>query len=191
LPSLVPLIATLLVFGELAAITIWLFVPALMFFKTTQKGILPEWLHRHNKYGMPKNALLIQAVLVTIIVLLTALLPSVNEMYQVLVLAATIVYFFPYLFLALAYLKLKFADSNWSYQLPGRKVRVVLMSLSVLVALILGIGISFVPTSDLVNTHAILVYELELVGGPLLLILLGLGLYAYGCRKKQFGSSSR
>ncbi|MDE4963568.1 amino acid permease, partial [Francisella tularensis] len=40
------LMAFLLTFADLAAVSIWLLAPVVMFFKCTPRGILPEWLHK-------------------------------------------------------------------------------------------------------------------------------------------------
>ena len=45
--------------------------------------------------------------MVTVIVMATKFMPTVNAMYMVLILMATIIYFIPYLFLVIAYLKLR------------------------------------------------------------------------------------
>lgn len=66
--------------------SIWLLAQVVMFFKCIPKGILSEWVHKTNKYDSPKNALVFMGVLVTAIVLLTNFLPSVNLMYQALIL---------------------------------------------------------------------------------------------------------
>ena len=57
-------------------------------------------------------------VLVTAIVLLTNFLPSVNLMYQALILMATVLYFIPYLYLVVAYIKLMIVLTNiyWEYR---------------------------------------------------------------------------
>ncbi|MBD5784336.1 amino acid permease, partial [Francisella tularensis] len=93
-------------FAELAAESIWLLETVVMFFKCTPRGILPEWLHKTNKYDSPKNALVFMGILVKVIVLLTNFLPSVNLMYQALILLATVLYFIPHLYLVDAYFKI-------------------------------------------------------------------------------------
>ena len=100
------LMAFLLTFAELAGITIWLVAPITMFFKCTPRGILPDWLHKTNRYGTPANGLIFMGVIVSIIILFTNLLPTVNSMYHILVLMATVLYFIPYIYVVLAYLKL-------------------------------------------------------------------------------------
>lgn len=161
------LMAFLLTFAELAAVSIWLLAPVVMFFKCTPRGILPEWLHKTNKHDSPKNALVAMGVLVTVIVLLTSFLPSVNVMYQALILMATILYFIPYLYLVVAYIKLM--SSKFRY----------LLGFLVFISTMLGILFSFQPPSDIQTLSEILIYELELVIGPTIFILIGWALYKF------------
>ncbi|AJC49459.1 amino acid permease [Allofrancisella guangzhouensis] len=161
------LMAFLLTFAELAAVSIWLLAPVVMFFKCTPRGILPEWLHKTNKHDSPKNALVAMGVLVTVIVLLTSFLPSVNVMYQALILMATILYFIPYLYLVVAYIKLM--SSKFRY----------LLGFLVFISTTLGILFSFQPPSDIQTLSEILIYELELVIGPTIFILIGWALYKF------------
>jgi len=170
LPWLSQLFAFLLTFAELAALAVWLLAPVTMFFKCTPKGILPDTLHKVDTNGIPRNAILFMGALVTVIVLLTNLLNSVNIMYQALVLMATILYFIPYLFLSVIYLK-----SHVKLALP--RYIVIIFSLGVFLSVTLGIAFSFAPPSTLVSHHQILVYELNLIIGPLIFILTGIALY--------------
>ena len=159
--------AFLLTFAEFAAVSIWLLAPVIMFFKCTPKGILPAWLHKTNKHDSPRNALLFMGVLVTIIVLLTNFLPSVNVMYQVLILIATVLYFIPYLYLVVAYIKLM--GNRYKY----------IFGILVFISTSLGILFSFQPPSDIQTTHGIFVYELELILGPAIFIVIGWLLYKF------------
>ena len=161
----------LLTFAEFAAVSIWLLAPVIMFFKCIPKGILPNWLHRTNKYDSPQNALVFMGVLVSAIVLLTDFLPTVKTMYEVLILMATVLYFIPFLYLVFAYFKLN--QSKYRYAVG------VLVFLSTS----LGIIFSFQPPTDLKTTHDVIVYESELILGPI--ILFAIGLLIYKCRKKS------
>ncbi|APA83706.1 APC family permease [Francisella tularensis] len=161
------LMAFLLTFAELAAVSIWLLAPVVMFFKCTPRGILPEWLHKTNKYDSPKNALVFMGILVTVIVLLTNFLPSVNLMYQALILMATVLYFIPYLYLVVAYIKLM--DSTYKY----------LLGFLVFISTSLGIIFSFQPSSNLTGGYDIFIYEFELILGPVIFIFIGWLLYKF------------
>lgn len=60
------LIAFLLVFAELGALSIWLIAPIIMLFEQTPKGLIPDWLHTKNRYNAPSNAILLMGGLVTL-----------------------------------------------------------------------------------------------------------------------------
>lgn len=177
-PWLLQFIALLIIFAEFSALAVWVLVPVVMLFRATERGILPDFLHRQNSRGAPANAIIFQAVLVTIIILITTLLPSVNLMYQVLVLMTTVVYFIPYLIVICAYVKFKLNGGRGDYVVPGGKVGAMVASVFVFVSLVLAIGMSFVPTSNLIGLKELLIYEGELVGGPVLLVIAALVLYA-------------
>lgn len=102
-------------------------------------------------------------------------LPTVNSIFTTLVLMGTIVYFLPYLFLAVGYFKLK-ARNELSDPIiskaTGYSCAVLLFT-----AVILGILLSFVPNGDIQTQKAFIIYELELIGGPIFFIAIGYFLY--------------
>lgn len=177
IPWLTEIMAWLLSFAEIAALSMWLIAPPVMFFQCTEKHLIPQWLHRNNKNDMPYNALILQAVLVTVIVLVTALLPSVNDMYQVMVLMTTAVYFIPYVLLIVAYVRIKARGEVGAFKVPGHKGGAYFVSATVFLSLILGIALCFVPGSNLTTHHALVTYETELIAGPIILVLVGMGFY--------------
>ncbi|MCX8515110.1 MAG: APC family permease [Burkholderiales bacterium] len=156
-----------LAFAELASLTVWIIGPVIMFFKCTPKGILPNWLHKTNVSGTPTNAIIFQGIIVTVIILLNNLIENVNNMYQALIIMTTILYFLPYIFLAIVYIKSKALSKHNIF------LRYILFSL-LMVAVIFGIVISFAPSSDLKTTHQIIVYECEIFFGPLIFIIIGI-----------------
>jgi glutamate:GABA antiporter len=162
------LMAFLLTFSELAAITIWLVAPITMFFKCTPRGILPNWLHKTNKYNAPSNGLVFMGAIVSVIILATNLLPSVDSMYHILILMATVLYFIPYIYVVFAYLKL-----------GEKSVKKYVVSILVLISLVLGIIFSFQPPSDLKTAQEIFIYEFELILGPVIFIVIGWLLYKF------------
>lgn len=173
IPGLARFVSALITVSELSALMIWLLAPAIMFFKVTPRGVLPDFLHKQNKQGVPANALLLQGVLVTLIILCTSLLSSVNLMYQALVLMTTIVYFIPYLFVIIAYMKFKLAGGSGTYVVPGGKSGAIFLSALVFISLFFAIVMSFVPTSNLATWKDFVIYELEIAGGPILTVFIG------------------
>jgi amino acid transporter len=176
LDFLIKIIITALVIVEFFGVSIWLIAPTIMFFKCSEPGSLPDWLQKLNRNYVPKNALILQGIIVTAMVILTQFLPTVNAMYITLALMTTIVYFLPYLFLSVAYLSLRKKGllPKTIVNNTVAKLVAILGFLSVL----FGIIISFVPGSDLKTTSDIIVYELELFGGPIIFVIMGFMIYA-------------
>lgn len=178
IPWFTKLISFLFVLAETAAISIWIIAPAVMFFKCTPNGVLPKWLHKTDKHGTPVNAVIFQGILASLIMLVTNLLPSVNAMYQVLALMATVLFFIPYLFLAIAYVKLM-------PQLKMNNLWGMIMAIAVFVSVVFGIVISFVPSSDLTTLSSKLIYEIELIAGTFIFVILGYWLYHFRVKNKH------
>ncbi len=107
--------------------------------------------------------------------------------YQVLVDAAIILYFIPFLYMFAAIIKLANRadrkDNPHAVLVPGGKAGVwICGGLGFLVVLI-GIFLSFVPPGG----SDTIVFEVDLVGGTVGSILLGLFLYWRGARSKESG----
>jgi len=174
--GMVNLLIAAIVIVEFGAIILWLIAPTIMFFECSEPGILPDWLQKLNGNGVPANALVFQGVIVSGIILLTQYLPTVNSMYLILVLMAAIIYFLPYLFLSVAY---------WRLRSKGLLKKTILnncfskiIAIISFLAVLLGIGLTFIPTSDLKTAHEIFIYEFELIGGPAIFIIVGIIIYA-------------
>ena len=160
----------LLMFAELAAVSIWLLGPMIIFFKCTPSGILPTWLNKTNKYDSPQNATIFMGIIVSIIVIITNILPSVSNMYQILILMTSILYFIPYIVLCVAFVKLK---NETKIKTPIT----YLLSGLVLLSTLLAILFSFQPPSNLKTTADIIIYESEMIFGALFILSIGFWMY--------------
>jgi len=178
-PWLLAVVAVTLTIGNFGGISIWVLGPIKILFESTKNGILPEHFTRLNKNDMPQNAMVIQAVFITIIVLITSLLPSVNSFYSILVLMTTINYFIPYLMLFPAFIKLRKTrgDVVRPFKVPGGMGFAYLITILGLISVILAIGLPFIPSSDLTNLKDILIYESEILGGPVIFMIIALGFF--------------
>ncbi|RTL11397.1 MAG: amino acid permease [Neisseriaceae bacterium] len=165
-----------LIFVEFGGLNLWLIASSITFFEGTEKGILPEWLQSINKNYVPANALIFQGVMVTVIVMATKFMPTVNAMYMVLILMATIIYFIPYLFLVIAYLKLRHNNALVKKILTNRMAK--LMAFLTFTSVLMAIILTIIPSADIVKRSDIVLYELELIGGPLLFYLSGVIIYS-------------
>jgi amino acid transporter len=176
LPVILMATALMIILGSIGGISVWLVAPIKMLFESTKTGIFPKYFTKLNKYDIPSRALLIQAVIVTIIVFGTSLLPTVNAFYETLVLMAAITYFVPYLFMFITFFQLrkKFPDKVRPYRVPGGKFATWVIALLGFFSVLLAIVLPFaMPPHDLTTTRAISIYEIELIGGTILFLLLG------------------
>lgn len=164
-----------LVVVEFGSLNVWLIAPTVMFFHCAEEGILPNWLQQLNHNNVPANALIFQGIFVSVLILLTQYLPTVNSMYMVLVLMATIIFFLPYLLLSISYLRLRKKNMLETTIMPN--FLAIISAASVFISISMAICFSFVPTSDLKTHHDILLYETELISGPVIFIFTGIWLY--------------
>lgn len=189
LPFIAMTIATLMMMGGLGGASVWGSVPIKMFFESTKEGVLPKYFIYLNKNDMPSHAILIQSAIVSIVILTTALLPSVNVLYETLVLMATITYFFPYLVMFMAFLKLRYshAERPRPYRVPGGKPFAYLIALLGFFSVLLAIILPFLaPPKDITTVHDLIFYRIEIATGPILFFILGYAIYAlYEYRQKR------
>jgi len=142
----------------------------------------------HPRWKTPYISILVQAVVSGAILLGSQINETTRGAYQLLINAAIILYFIPFLYMFAAVIKLarrKDRDANLDAVLvPGGSAGVwICGGLGFLVVLV-GIAVSLVPPGDSANK---LVFELKLVAGTVASVLLGLALYWRGARAKQAG----
>jgi protein-S-isoprenylcysteine O-methyltransferase Ste14 len=105
--------------------------------------------------------------------------------YQVVVAAAIILYFIPFVYMFAAVIKLSARrdreTNTHAILVPGGKAGVWICGLLGLVVVLIGIGFSFVPPGDSDK----LIFEIDVIGGTLGSVLIGLFLYWRGVRSKQ------
>ncbi len=148
---------------------------------------LPEAFGKiHPKWKTPYISILVQAVLSGAILLLSQISETMRGAYQFLVDAGIILYFIPFLYMFAAVIKLARRkdrkENPHAVLVPGGMAGVwICGSLGFLVVLA-GIFVSLVPPGDSANK---LGFELKLVAGTAVSILIGLILYWRGARTKQ------
>jgi amino acid transporter len=145
----------------------------------------------HAKWRTPWISILVQAGISCAILLLIQLDESAKSAYQILVDAATILYFIPFLYMYAAAIKLASrSDRNENTNavlIPGGRLGVwIAGSLGFLVVL-LGIFLSMIPPGESTNKW---LFEGKLIGGTGLFVLIGLILYWRGARQKAASVSA-
>ena len=140
----------------------------------------------HTKWRTPYVAILVQAVITLVLLVLSNVNETISGAYQILVDAATILYFIPFLYMYAAVMKLAGRkdrhENPHAVLIPGGKSGVwIAGGLGFLITLG-GIALSFVPPGESANKF---VFSLKLIGGTFGAIAFGLILYYRGAREKS------
>jgi glutamate:GABA antiporter len=144
----------------------------------------------HSKWKTPYISILVQAGISGAILLLSQINQSTRSAYQILIDAAIILYFIPFLYMFAAVIKLSRrkdrAENAHAVLVPGGVSGVWIAGGLGFLVVLLGIVVSLVPPGD---ASSKLGFELELVAGTLGSIFIGLILYWRGARSKASSAS--
>jgi amino acid transporter len=149
---------------------------------------LPEAFGKiHPRWKTPYVSIIVQAVASGLILLLSQVRsPTVQAAYQILIDAAIILYFIPFLYMFAAAIKLfgrrDRSENKNAVLIPGGKAGVWIMSVLGFLVVLIGIIVSLVPPGE---TSDKLGFEIRLIGGTAGAIALGLTLYWRGARAKS------
>jgi amino acid transporter len=141
----------------------------------------------HSRWKTPYISILVQAGISGVILLLSQIQSdTVQSAYQMLIDAAIILYFIPFLYMFGAVIKLSGrkdrAENPHAVLVPGGKAGLWLSGILGFVVVFVGIFVSLVPPGDTIHKWR---FEARLVGGTLASILIGLILYWRGVRSKN------
>jgi amino acid transporter len=144
----------------------------------------------HPRWKTPYISILVQALLSGAILLASQISETAQGAYQLLVDAAIILYFIPYLYMFAAVIKLARrkdrTENKQAVLVPGGMAGVwICGGLGFLVVLV-GIFVSLVPPGDSASK---LGFDLKLIASTAVTILLGLVLYWRGARARRTASS--
>ncbi len=139
----------------------------------------------HPKWKTPWISILVQGGVSGAILLVSQINETTRGAYQLLIDAAVILYFIPFLYMFAAVIRMRWrrdrAENEHAILVPGGQAGVwICGGLGFLVVLI-GIAVSLIPPGE---SSSKLVFETKLLVGTVASILLGLGLYWRGARRK-------
>jgi amino acid transporter len=139
----------------------------------------------HPKWKTPYISILVQAIISAIVLLLIQVNESANSAYQILVDAAIILYFIPFVYMYASAIKLAYradrAENKTAALIPGGIFGVWVAAGLGLLVVAAGIVLSFIPPGDSASKFT---SELKLIACTALSIGFGLALYFRGVRSK-------
>lgn len=183
-PFLLQIVAAGISFSILGCIILYISSPIKMLFGSVD-GVFSEKLTKNNKNDIPANAVYAQAVLVTIILVLTNLMPSVDAVYNVLVTMTALASLFPYVLLYASYIKLRKEkpDMERPYKMVTSNRLAINIAMFLLIITLAGLVLTAAPVMKTFNEN--IIYEIEMVGGSILIILSGLILWRRREKKRS------
>jgi glutamate:GABA antiporter len=180
---IIPAAATLYVLGNIGGIGAWLTGPARVAFVIGLDRYFPPAFGRvHPRWKTPYVAILTQAVLATVFLMLSVLGrgTTVEKAYLILLDTMLLIYFIPYIYLFLCYLRVRRGDpvaapAQW------RRGKVA-AGITGLAGLLLTLGAMIVATIPPTDTADPWLFRLKVIGGAALFVILGGAVYWRGRR---------
>ena len=181
-----PLCAALYSIGNLGSVGAWLIGPARVAFVIGLDCYFPKAFGAiHPRWHTPYVAILVQATLATIFLLLSVLGKGTNveDVYLILLDTQILIYFIPYLYLFVVFLIHRRQGENASEVVLtlGGSIGRWLTGLSGIIVTLFAMIIATIPPPDMGNT---LLFRLKVIGGALGFILIG-GLIYWRTRLKE------
>ena len=137
----VPLIAIALAVGALAGMISWLDGPSEGLLEIgREQGFLPPYFQKVNRQGIEVRILAAEGVVITLIAVLYAFIPSVSHAYWIFAVMATQVYMIMYVLMFVAAFRLRRSqpDHTYGYKAPALGLLCLVGGVSSVAALVIG-----------------------------------------------------
>ncbi len=181
---LAPLAAAAYTVGNIGGVGAWLTGPARVAFAIGLDKYFPPAFGRvHPKWKTPYVAILVQASLATIFLLISVLGKgtTVEKAYLILLDTQLLIYFIPYCYLFISFLLHRRTDAPpETVRVPGGSAGAWIVGLSGLLVTMFAMVVAMIPPSDDAQK---LLFELKVVGGALAFVGIGGVVYWIANRK--------
>jgi len=107
IPYGVNILSALIVIGILASVVTWIPGPSRGLLMVGQAGYLPPWFQKTNEAGMQVNIMIVQGIIVSILAIFFAFLPSVSSAFWILSAMAVQLYLVMYVLMFMSALRLR------------------------------------------------------------------------------------
>ncbi len=148
---MIPYMAGLITLGAIGSLSTWIIGPCKGLLEAAREGDLPPFFRKHNKYGSPTAALLIQAFIVSILSLLFLFAPSINNAYFMISMIVAQLYLIMYVLMFAAAIRLRYTKAHVirSYKIPGGKVGIWAIAGLGIFSSLLAFFVGFFPPAQL------------------------------------------
>lgn len=175
------ILAILITLGGIGGLMAWFTGAARMPFVAGVDKYLPKAFGKvHPKYGSPHIAIIVQGIVATAFIVMSFIGTTVRDAYLILLDTTLLVYFIPYAYMFSAYIILRrknIGENGNIISIPKNNFIATLVGTSGLVTTIFAMIMSLIPSPGVTN---VLLYEIKVVGGFLLFVFAGAGIYWWG-----------
>jgi putative glutamate/gamma-aminobutyrate antiporter len=142
-----PVLAFCVAFGSLGGVLSWISGPSKGLLTTAKDGLLPEKLTATTKAGAPKNMMLIQGVIVTVLASLYFVMKNVSVAFFLLSALTVAVYIIMYILMYAAAIVLRKKQPNM--ERPYKAPALYLLAIVGILAAVFALVLSFIPPAQL------------------------------------------
>ena len=156
------ILAFCVAFGSLGGVLSWISGPSKGLLNTAKDGLLPSKLAETTQAGAPKNMMLIQGAIVTVLACLYFVMKDVSVAFFLLSALTVAVYIIMYLMMYMAAIVLRKKQPNMErpYKAPALKL---LAGVGIIAALF-ALALSFVPPAQLPIGHPVSYISIVAIG---------------------------
>ncbi len=162
-----PLITLLVAAGQIGGFSSWLIGPVKALLVVAKDGELPPFFQKVNKYEVPTNLMIMQAIIISIVgtffLLFTA---SINVAFWISVALSMLIYVTMYILMYLSAIFLRYKESNTkrAFKIPGKNFGMLITSSIGIIAMVLSFIIAFFPPSEFPTEHRKLYFFTLIIG---------------------------
>jgi len=171
---LLPYLAILVTLGQVGGVNTWLGGPVKGLLGAAYTGDLPRFFQRVNQRGAPRNLLLIQGAVISILASFILLLPNVNIAFWFAVALSMITYVTMYFLMFLAGIRLRYTqpDEPRAFRIIGRKNIGMWLAAGIgMIATIFTFFIAFFPPSALPSGGNVAYVVSLIVGAAVIFVI--------------------
>ncbi len=175
------LLALLITLGGIGGLMAWFTGSARMPFVAGIDHFLPTSFGRvHPKYGSPYVAVIVQAIIASLFVVMSFAGATVQEAYLILLDTTLLVYFLPYVYLFAAYAVIRSRGDAAKSDFLKSRLAATLAGVAGLLTTLAAMAMALVPPEE---TTSAWLFEAKVIGGFLAFVVVGAVLYWAGTRR--------
>ncbi|MEW1959619.1 amino acid permease [Kineococcus sp. NPDC059986] len=182
---IVQILSVLVCYGALSGALAWISAPSRALLATAHDGLLPPLMQKTNEQGVPRNILLIQAVIVTAVSSIYLVTSDVSAAFFLISTVTISLYIVMYLFMYAAAIRLRYTQPHLprAFRIPGGTVGMWLVAGVGFLAVAFSLLVAFFPPTQLPVGNPVGYVSLVAAG---LILFVGAALLVFRVRKPSW-----